>query len=1079
MRSAALVGGDGWRRGLYLAERTAGTSSADGGSAPGADRPSWVPRLIDLWRAEAGLQDDDDFARRLAADGLDAATFELLVAELDQPEPAADGAWWQDLLDEVLTAADSTTQAERNRLFGFLNQVPFGLVLWPFVRWAWRVYDTWLSDPDLTALVSSPDSLTGQFIEGLTEQLANCEMRVMSLELNIARLQGELTGDTPGERFSAFVGRFTELDEIRRLLAKYPVLGRLLATKVRYWVDATTEAMHRYVADRAALHSLIGADPGKVVTVRSTGSDPHRRGRRAFVFAFTDGTRVVYKSRSLAVDERFQEFVAWANAEGVTPALPVLRVVDRGTHGWQEFITAGSCATRSEVRDFYRRQGGYLALLYVLGATDFHRENLIAAGAYPYLVDLETLFHCHEAAQVPETAAYRAYRIAKDSVLATGLLPFFVSGADGESASDISGLGGAAGQLSVAEGLTWTGIGTDQMRAERAHAEMEGKDNRPTLDGADIRAEDFALDVLAGFERTYDLLARDRAALGERLRRFDDVPVRYVIRATLLYGLAREAGYHPDYLGNGLHRDRLLDRFWAGLSVLPEMARVMRAERADLLDDDVPYFRTTPSSRDLWDSRGDVLAGFFETATGMDVALARVERMGEQDRQLQSEFIKVSLGTGDRSHLALPARPTEGDPPDNADFLAAAVTIGDRLLETAIHGDHGDLTWLEPRWMGQERWQLGPADVGLYNGSPGIAYFLGYLGAVTGAGRFVDAADAAVASVEDMLTTPLGAPNGSAFLGRGAVIHLFTHLAMIRSDPRLLDRAVEEAMRLSVTRDTEVDILDGAAGTVVVLLGLYRATGDERVLDVAVRHGEHILERATRMPVGLGWPSALTPQPLAGLSHGAAGICWALATLAEAAGEPRFRAAAQEGLRYERTLFDPRRRNWRDLRNADTPDTRLPVSWCHGAPGIGITRLLCAGLVDHPHNDDEISIAIDTTLRHGLRQNESLCHGDFGNLELLLLAARHRGDDRLRALAYDTARDSYRAAHRRGRWLSGWGRTRDEAAGLLTGLAGTGLTLLRLASDLRVPSPLYLAPPGDPAVATAPAGAARPGRPAW
>ena len=42
------------------------------------------------------------------------------------------------------------------------------------------------------------------------------------------------------------------------------------------------------------------------------------------------------------------------------------------------------------------RQGGYLAILYALEATDFHFENLIAAGEQPVLIDLETLFHPRE-----------------------------------------------------------------------------------------------------------------------------------------------------------------------------------------------------------------------------------------------------------------------------------------------------------------------------------------------------------------------------------------------------------------------------------------------------------------------------------------------------------------------------------------------------------------------------------------------------------------------------------------------------------------------------------------------------------
>ena len=58
-----------------------------------------------------------------------------------------------------------------------------------------------------------------------------------------------------------------------------------------------------------------------------------------------------------------------------------------------EFVAASGCTEAEAIQRFYERQGAYLALLYALEATDFHLENLIAAGEYPVWVDLESLFH--------------------------------------------------------------------------------------------------------------------------------------------------------------------------------------------------------------------------------------------------------------------------------------------------------------------------------------------------------------------------------------------------------------------------------------------------------------------------------------------------------------------------------------------------------------------------------------------------------------------------------------------------------------------------------------------------------------
>src|SRR6266849_4245137 len=106
----------------------------------------------------------------------------------------------------------------------------------------------------------------------------------------------------------------------------------------------------------------------------------------------------------MAVDRHFQDLLDWANAQGVSPPFRTLRILDEGDYGWVEFVSAVTCVSAEELKRFYRRQGGYLALLYLVHATDFHFENLIAAGEHPVLIDLESLFH-------PEIAQADAKRL--------------------------------------------------------------------------------------------------------------------------------------------------------------------------------------------------------------------------------------------------------------------------------------------------------------------------------------------------------------------------------------------------------------------------------------------------------------------------------------------------------------------------------------------------------------------------------------------------------------------------------------------------------------------------------------------
>ena len=92
----------------------------------------------------------------------------------------------------------------------------------------------------------------------------------------------------------------------------------------------------------------------------------------------------------------------------------------------------------------------------------------------------------------------------------------------------------------------------------------------------------------------------------------------------------------------------------------------------------------------------------------------------------------------------------------------------------------------------------------------------------------------------------------------------------------------------------------------------------------------------------------------------------------------------------------------------------------------------------------------------GFGYNHSLCHGDLGNIELLLQARRLGGgsvwDEESQRIA-----GSVLVSIEGDGWRCGNPRS-VESPGLLTGLAGIGYGLLRLAESQRVPPVLLLSP---------------------
>jgi type 2 lantibiotic biosynthesis protein LanM len=920
-----------------------------------------------------------------------------------------------------------------------------------------------------------PGTIEALLLRNLPGPLLVLVSRTLVLELRVARLGGLLQGETPAQRFQSFVQRLRRPEVALALFQDYPVLARQVMRYIDNWVRFSLSFLRHLCADWEAIRLAFspGADPGVLVEVNGGVGDRHRGGRAVLLARFSSGFRVVYKPKALAVDAHFQELLRWLNARGDHPPFRTLTVLERGTYGWVEFVAAQGCTSAEEVGRFYERQGGYLALLYALEATDCHYENLIASGEHPVFIDLESFFHPRVEAMTAAQSDQLASQAMAYSVLRVGLLPQrFWANADSEG-TDVSGLGGDEGQLTPRGVLSWKDAGTDEMRAVRERKRMPGAQNRPTLNGARVEVLDYAEAIVRGFTSVYGLLLERREELlsdDGPLARFARDEVRVILRPTRVYGVLLHESFHPDVLRDALERDHLFDRLWVAVVHRPYLADVIAAERADLLNGDVPLFTTRPASRDLWTSTGERLADFLGEP-GMSLVQRRLRQLSAQDLKRQLWYIRAALTTLSRgmepAPRPAPALTEPKAPADRQRLLAAARAVGEHLEELAVCGEP-DASWVGLMLDAQHRWTLAPMGWDLYEGLPGVALFLAYLGAVTGEARHTRLAQSALTALRRQATTGRSSiASIGGFDGWGGILYTLTHLGVLWDDPALLGEAeqVVDILPPLIERDERLDVIGGAAGCIGSLLSLHHCAPSERTLAAARQCGDRLLARAQPVGPGIAWTKGEAGgRPLAGFSHGAAGMAWALGELAARTGEGRFRTAARAAIAYERSLFSPAAGNWPDLRDpvvlgrtaADGQESFV-TAWCHGAPGIGLGRLRLLRHSGDAQMRAEVEVALRTTLAQGFGRSHSLCHGDLGNLELLVQAAEVLEDPRWQAevprLAAIILESIEREGCRCGNPLG------VESPGLMTGLAGIGYGLLRLAEPARVPAILVLAPP--------------------
>lgn len=1065
-----------WHTAATLTERLAGLRHV-GASSPASWNGDLARSRLQLWRALPSFAEAAVFERRLAADGLQEDEFLHLLGEEATAVAARSGEEpeWLVQLQRAFAEPAAATELLPDQLPDRLDICQaVGPLLDPACA---RVR---ARAEELAAGSESrpfePAGIVELLLKGLVAKLRSMSHRTLVLELHVARLQGDLLGDSPAERFRAFQERLRRPEVILALLREYPVLARQLLHCVERWTAVSLEFLEHLAADHEALRRLFGpqADLGPLVDIQGEAGDTHRGGRAVMIVRFQSGLRLVYKPRSLSADMHFQGLLGWLNECGALLPFRMLQVLERGDHGWVEFAEARDCDGEAEVRRFYQRQGAYLALLYALEATDFHCDNLIAAGQQPMLVDLEALFH-------PRLKGTAEPGPAEDalgrSVCRVCMLPSPTWGNDKYGTVDVSGLGSAEGALSPYLVPQFEDLGTDELRMVRKRMPMQGSNNRPKLAGAGVNLLDYEEEIVAGFVAAYRLLQQRREELlsdDGPLAAFAGDEVRVVLRNTRTYGMLSYESYHPEVLRDALDRDRLLDRLWTGVTGSPYMARLIPAERANLLDGDIPMFTTRPGTRDLWTASGGRVADFF-AQSGMEQVRQHLGRLGDEDLQRQVWIIRTSLATvamGKMPSYVVPSVPV-GEPGlhhgevDREQLLAAARAVGDCLAEKAVWKD-GAASWLTMT-MGQgKQWGLAALTPELYDGPPGVALFLAHLGRLTGAEGYTQLARAALATTRWQLEQKKQSFRTiGGFEGWGGILYALAHLGALWQDRELFAQAEQLIDRLPplIAEDEKFDIIAGSAGCIFGLLSLHHCVPSPRTLAMARQCGQRLLERAQPMAQGAAWPNSIASRgPLTGFSHGAAGIAFALLELAQATGDSRFHTQALAAIAYERSQFVPEKNNWANLRLLPDEDREAQLkepincltSWCHGAPGIGLARQHGLRHLDDRATRDEIEVALKTTAG-SFGTNHTLCHGDLGNLELLHEAGRILPDRGWSRHANRVAAGILESIERDG-WLCATPQG-VQTPGLMTGLAGIGYGLLRLAEPEKVPSVLAMAPP--------------------
>lgn len=367
----------------------------------------------------------------------------------------------------------------------------------------------------------------------------------------------------------------------------------------------------------------------------------------------------------------------------------------------------------------------------------------------------------------------------------------------------------------------------------------------------------------------------------------------------------------------------------------------------------------------------------------------------------------------------------------------------------------------------------GPQDnIGLMGGKAGIALFFFYYARLTGEDKYADYGVELISGIFDAINDSQGYLLHTHAGGLAGIGWTVEHLAgndFIDADTNevleVLDPILHKTM-INDIKNENYDFLHGAVGNGVYFLNRLANEKSKDYLKELVDQLDQISHKDE--DGARKWLSVLNREEGTkgynlSLSHGIASIIAFLGKMLDTGIYNDKTAALLNGAvqyllkyRLDRKKFTSNFPSWISEKD---PLNQSRLAWCYGDLGVGIALWQAA---QNAANKEWEKIAFDTlldsTARKDLKENAvidaGLCHGGAGLMHIYNRAYHYTADDTFKETAlywaeqtlglakFDDGYAGYKAWHteKYGGWIS--------EAGLLEGIAGIGLGLISMVSDI-------------------------------
>jgi len=771
--------------------------------------PDLIEKRLEAWKQAVGKGETSKLIQRLKLVNLSLDDVQPLLGNMALPDDAGLPSWAL-ALDAMLDVAETTDlsyldadQVHDGRFIKADSPAPFEDFFAPFIT----VARTQFWDALPAEMENCLEDTAKAAIERLLlNSIGRTFVPSLMLEFKVFRVQrnpmwafgqpkpdGTPTRDT----YKDFI-RYMLHDNLRAFFGNYPVLGRLLMASVDRWQQALQETLSQFITDLPTMQTTFGIQTKTIKDFRFGLSDPHNGGKMAMILTLSDDTKLVYKPHSLGLELAYQKLVVFLNDSDMSLKMKTMAVLSYDDHGWVEFIPHQGCTTPDEVARFYERFGMLIGIMYFLNGTDYHQENIIVSGEYPVPIDMEMLLHPKLSQELMDELDSFAINLSLpevnvSSIFQSGMLPFGrIREGDFESAF----ISNIAPRQRQSVRPKWVHLNTDYMAVEQHTFEINLSERQHVLllNGEPQPALDFIPRIVSGFETMYQHILVHRDALLDEdspLYDFAELPSRFVLRATRIYGKILNASLEPANTRNAIDRSLYFEHLARAFAYESEFVDIPRFwvmfqdEVESLTNLDIPLIYMLTTSTDIETSEGHTIPNVF-VSSGYNRLFETLHAMNENDLLRQVDLLQMVLYAatpiGDYRHRKPPVPLPNTNRLSRDEMLAEALRLGKQVRDLALISNNNP-NWIQLDLKSDRTSRVATfADDELYNGLSGIALFMNAIWQYTGDQQYKDIVKAIVYGIHRRIefqikNNPEERQYGLGIGGVNSIAYSFLHIA--------------------------------------------------------------------------------------------------------------------------------------------------------------------------------------------------------------------------------------------------------------------------------------------------------------